>query len=359
MRGEMEPLSQLRVWEDPASPAVGLAGRLLAGMGAAVDIVEPAGGSPLRRLPPFLDGGESALFAYLADGTTVRAAADAPVNELDDVHVVLAGEDGVPGHWAAALGSSATPERGRAVLVCSPYGSTGPKSSWSGSELTLFQAGGEGYLTPSGLSYEQFPDRPPLAAARYVASYQAGLTVALVALGALRLSRVTGRTEYAEVSIQEAQLSLNYMVLSRHVDGTLERRSNRAFSYGGILPCRDGHVELVAIEQHQWDAVRAMLGDPAWAREERFQDGMSRGHHGAEINGHLRAWAAERTTAEVVAAAKEHDVPCGAFVAPQDLPDSPQLQSRGFFRAASAGHRGADRFPGLPWIIEDGDADAR
>lgn len=355
----MEPLSHLRVWEDPASPAVGLAGRLMAGMGATVELLEPEGGSPLRRLPPFLDGGESALFAYLAGGTALRAAADAPPAELEGVNVILAGEDGVPAAWAAALASSPPPEAGRAVLLCTPYGTTGPKRAWRGSELTLFQAGGEGYLTPSGLSYEQFPDRPPLGAARYVGSYQAGLALALVALGALRLSRATGRTEHAEVAVQEAQLSLNYMVLSRYVDGTLERRANRAFSYGGILPCCDGHVELVAIEQHQWDAVRSMLGDPAWAREERFHDGMSRGRHGAEINDYLRAWAAERTVAEVVAAAKEHDVPCGAFVAPEDLPRSPQLQSRGFFRPAPRGHRGADCIPGLPWIIEDGGSDAR
>lgn len=346
---DARPLAHLRAWECADAPGVAFAGRLLALAGVRVEVFEPPGGSALRRLPPFV-GERSALFDHLTAGKTLRAAGEA--DDADDVNLLLVGRDGLPAASEEALAGAELPAAGRAVLTCTPYGTTGPKAGWQDSELTLFQAGGEGFLMPSGLSWEQFPDRPPVGAGRNVGSYQGGMTLALVALAALRLSRVTGATERAEVAIQEAQLSLNNLVVSRYVDGVLECRANRGFAYGGILPCRDGHVELVPIEQHQWDAVRAMLGSPAWADDERFQEGMSRGRLGAEINAHLRAWAAERTTEEVMVAAKEHDVPCGRFIAPEELPDSPQLAGRGFFAPAPDGMDYVDVVPGAPWAIE-------
>lgn len=344
------PLRHLRAWERSDRPAVAFAGRLLALAGARVEVIEPTGGSPLRREPPFV-GERSALFDYLSAGKELVESPE-DVSGLADVNLVLTGSEGLPPAWEEALACAPLPDAGRAVLTCTPYGTSGPKASWADSELTLFQAGGEGFLMPSGLSFEEFPDRPPLGAGRHVGGYQGGMTLALVALSALRLSRASGATERAEVAIQEAQLSLNYLVVSRWVDGVLERRANRGFSYGGILRCRDGYVELVPIEQHQWEAVRSMLGRPAWADDERFADGMSRGRLGAEINAHLRAWAAERTTAEVMAAATEHDVPCGRFTAPEELPELPQIVQRGFFERPPEGIDYVDRIPGSAWTVE-------
>jgi crotonobetainyl-CoA:carnitine CoA-transferase CaiB-like acyl-CoA transferase len=59
-------LAGLRVL-DLADQSGALAGRLLAGLGADVVLVEPPGGSPLRRLPPGFEGGpdgESSLFFW-------------------------------------------------------------------------------------------------------------------------------------------------------------------------------------------------------------------------------------------------------------------------------------------------------
>src|SRR5688572_9110319 len=63
------PLAGCRVLERSRTVAAAYAGRLLAAMGAQVVMLEPPGGSPLRRAAPLLDDtGESALFAYLAVG---------------------------------------------------------------------------------------------------------------------------------------------------------------------------------------------------------------------------------------------------------------------------------------------------
>lgn len=345
----MGPLTGLRIWELARTPAPAFAGHLLAEMGAEVVLAEPPGGSPLRRLPPFA-GERSAFFDYVAAGVRARSMFDS-VQDLADVHVVLHDERVLPAEWSAVLQSAALPERGRAVVACTPYGQEGPKSDWQATELTLFQAGGEGYLMPSGLAYEQFPTRSPIGVGRYLANYQGGLAAAVAALAALRASRARGDIEWVDVSVQEAQLSLNYFTVSRYVEGALESRQNRAFKYGGVLQCSDGYVELVTLEQRQWEALKEMMGDPQWAQDPAYADPLARGHRGDEINHHLRAWAAERTSAEVVRSAAEHGVPCGPYLAPEELPALAQMQAREFFLPADEREGTRGLFPGPPWRL--------
>src|SRR4051812_10836952 len=45
--------------------AASLAGKIAADLGATVLKIEPPGGDPVRRAPPFLPQGESALFQFL------------------------------------------------------------------------------------------------------------------------------------------------------------------------------------------------------------------------------------------------------------------------------------------------------
>lgn len=345
----MAPLAGLLTWELAATPAAAFAGRLLADLGATVHSFD-VGGDGTHTLPPF-DRGRSLLHEYLAHGKEAVGRPDGPLpTDIDGAHIVL--HDGsLPRTWAAAIEHRVIPDRGRVVASVTPYGQTGPKSTWLGSELTLFQAGGEGFLMPSGLPFELFPDRPPIGVGRYAAHYQGGLTVALALLAGLRVSRTRGATEWVDVSIQDAQLSLNYFTVARHVDGATEDRANRGFKYGGVLQCRDGYVEILTLEQNQWEGLVRMMGSPEWAAAERFKDPIGRGRNGNEINVHLRAWAAPRTMSEVVEAAVREGVPCGPYIDPGDLTDVPQLQARGFFAGPPAARR-----PGTPWIISRAEA---
>ena len=345
----LSTLEGLRVWELSSTTAAAFAGRLLADLGAEVELFEGSAGHALRRQPPLVSG-ESSLFDYLSHGKRTRSLADALAAELTGVHAVI--HDGpLPVDLREGLESVPPPPRGRVVAAVTPYGQTGPKRSWQGSELSLYQAGGEGYLTPSGLAQERFPDRSPIGIGRYVANYQAGLTVGLTLLAGLRVSRRTGATEWIDISVQEAQLSLNYFTVSRLVDGAVENRVNRAFKYGGVVPCRDGYVEILTLEEKQWAGLIHMLGDPEWAAAPRFRDPIERARNGVEINLHLRAWAAERPVAEVVALAAANGAPCGPYVAPEDLAEMPQLRARGFFREVEGRLR-----PGVSWAIERVDA---
>lgn len=327
----MAPLDCLRAWALIDSTMAGFAVRMLVELGAQVELLDPPDGSALRRMPPLVDG-ESMVFSYLVAGTTSREQpADLP--DLDEVAVVLHDRAELPKGWDEAIESAPLPASGRVVVACTPYGLAGPRNEWEATELTVFQSSGEGAVIPAGLSYEEFPDRAPGNLGRYAGSYQAGTAAAVAALAGLRSSRAADRTEWVDLSSQDAQLSLNHLVVSRYAEGSVERRANRGFSYGGVLRCADGYVELLPIEQHHWDGLRELMGDPEWARDPALEDTVERGRRGAEINGHLRAWAAEQSMADVVDRAAEAGVPCGPFQSPGELQSDRQFQARRFFRA--------------------------
>ena len=354
----MLPLDGFRAWLIAETPVAGFAGRLLLELGASVELLEPPGGSALRTCPPFLGGGssgESALFRYLATGMSTRDLPARPAaNDIARVEIIVHERASLPFGWNPVVEAAPLPERGRVVIACTPYGGSGPKRDWQGTELTMFQGGGEGFLQPSGLGYDEFPDRPPIGVGRYVGSYQAGTNAAFAALAGLRSSRASGRTERVDLSVQDSQLALNCSSVSRYVDGHLERRSNRSFAYGGIVRCADGFVEIVPIEQHHWVALRELMGDPEWAQAPELEDSVERGRRGPFINEHLHAWAAERSIEEVVARAAETGLPCGPYLAPKQLPDDQQFQARGFFREGEDG----ELAPGTAWQLASADAEA-
>ena len=345
----MLPLDGFRAWLIAQTPAAGFAGRLLRELGARVELLEPPGGSALRNCPPFLESGESAVFRYLTAGIETRELPARPdASQVAKVEIIVHERAALPFGWNPIVEAAPLPERGRVIVALTPYGGSGSKSDWHGNELTLFQGGGEGFLQPSGLGYEEFPERPPIGVGRYLGGYQAGTNAAFAALAGLRSSRASGRTERVDLSVQDSQLSLNYLSVSRYVDGHFERRSNRSFSYGGIVRCADGYVEIVPIEQHHWVALRELMGDPEWAQAPEFEDTVERGRRGPFINEHLRAWAAERSVEQVVARAAETGLPCGPYLSPKQLPEDQQFQHRGFFRPDADG----EPEPGVAWQLE-------
>src|SRR5574337_578310 len=200
------PLDGIRVAELATLPAGAFAGRLLAVMGAEVVKIEPPGiGDPSRRRGPFLrdqpGSDRSASFLYLNAGKfgiTLDVASTAGQDILRhllssvDIGVIDAAPDTLDrsGLSYDAL-SHANPGL---ILVClSPFGLTGPYRDFRAYELNVFHAGGEGYLLPNGLAWEQAPECPPLKPGGCVAEYVAGVSAGIGVLAALCARDELGR----------------------------------------------------------------------------------------------------------------------------------------------------------------------
>lgn len=334
------PLAGCRVVERSRTVAAAYAGRLLATLGARVVMLEPEDGSPLRNAPPLVDGdtGPSALFTYLAAGKTGVSADLAS----DDGRAVLARElsqadifiDDTPIAERAAQGlePEAIADRFPSLVHVSvlPFGATGPKSGWNAEEVNLIHASGEGFLLPNGLSHEMFPDRPPLKIYGHFAQYQGGSVAALSALSAWwAVPSVSG--QYIDVSVQDAMLLCGAFALQRLGDGSLEHRAGRSFRYGGVFEAQDGFIELLTLEDRQWQGLVELLGNPAWAQDEALQDSLERSRRGGEINQHVREWMARHDVETIVSKAQQLGVPAAKYRTPSEVFHGQQERSRGLF----------------------------
>lgn len=333
------PLAGCRVLEHSRTVAAAYAGRMLAAMGATVVMLEPPNGSLLRTAPPLLDEtGDSALFAFLSLGKrslTCDLLSENGQRVLDrelERADILIDDTPVRDRGALNLLPDAIAKRFPRLIHVSvlPFGATGPKCDWDAEELNLLHAGGEGFLLPNGLSNELFPERPPLKIYGHFSQYQGGALAGFAALSAWWAAPESGG-QFVDVSVQDAVLSIGAFALQRLGDGSLEHRSTRRFRYGGVFEAQGGFVELLTLEDRQWNALVELLDRPAWAQDESLRDPLERSRRGAEINDHIREWMKQHNVDDAVRRAQQLGVPAAKYRTPSDVVHGEHERSRGLF----------------------------
>ncbi|TAK99216.1 MAG: CoA transferase [Rhodospirillaceae bacterium] len=334
------PLAGFKAVLCASGVAAAYAGRLLTVLGAETVLLEPPGGTSLRREPPFLDkaGKVSALFAYLAAGAHSsvcdmetergRSAAAALLSEAD----ILIDDTPLAERERRGTDQAAIAARYPLLVHVSvlPFGASGPKANWTAEEINLLHASSEGNLLPNGLSQELFPDRPPLKIYGHFASMQGGIAAALGALSALWARPETGG-QFVDIATQDAVLAVSAFAIQRFGDGSVEHRATRSFRYGGVLPCADGYVELLTLEQHQWTSFVDLIGRPAWALDPALDDSLERSRQGAAINLRIREWAKDKHVADIVARGQVLGVPIARYNTPAEVLTDPHERARGLF----------------------------
>ena len=331
-----KPLCGIRVVERAGGVAGAWAGRLLAAMGAEVIMAEPPSLNPLRGEAPLFDNGDSALFAYLAaDKRSVvcdletSAGRTAMDGLLAEAQILV---DDTPLAERAGLGLASADVAARhphlVHLSVLPFGAMGPKADWKGREINLIHAGGEGFLLPNGLSASLFPDRPPLKIAGHFAEMQGGVAAALAALSALW----SGEGQFVDVSVQDANVAVGAFGVQRFGDGSVEHRLTRSFRYGGVIECRDGYVELLTLEERQWQGLITLMDDPEWSRDPALGDPVTRSSRGDDINREIRRWALGHDVDELVTRAQQLGVPMARYNSPERILDGAQERAREIFQ---------------------------
>jgi crotonobetainyl-CoA:carnitine CoA-transferase CaiB-like acyl-CoA transferase len=359
-----DALAGVRVLELAQMVAGPHCAKMLADLGAEVVKVEPPGtGDRARAAGPFPQGTphpeRSGLFLYLnanKRGVTLDPAT-APGRGLlarlvEWCDVLVEGPPGPrPGDVGLGYETLATRRPELVMVSITPFGDTGPYRGYAASELVTYHASGLGYVTPRGATD---PAQPPLKAGGRLAEFFAGLNGAVAAMAALLARRRTGRGQHVDVSMQECLLPmLRRDVAAYRYDGEVASRLTRSWKIApnDIVPCRDGHVFIAAVEEAQWQRLVELMGRPAWADDPRFQDRLGRAEHWGRLKPLLESWTLARSKAEICRAAQARRIPISPVNTAADILGSPHLVAREFFVDVEHPDAGRWRYPGAPYRL--------
>jgi crotonobetainyl-CoA:carnitine CoA-transferase CaiB-like acyl-CoA transferase len=347
-----------------------LAGHMLAQLGADVIQMEPPGGSPARREPPFAPGwpaGEDSLFwaAYASGkrGVTCnpvhpegREALLALLRSADFLIESAAPAEGRPDWLDPSFVRAANPAIVHVTIT--PFGLDGPKAAWVDSEITLWAAGGPMLPTRDA-------DGRPLRISVPQAYLHAASDAATGALVAHFARVASGEGQHVDVSVQQSvpQATLSavlaeavghpdYVARPPRPDAAPTKAaagpgSGPVLSQRSKWPVKGGLAEMYV-------AMGGIVGPStnmlfAWMKEEGALS--PRFHDWDWPNLHLRIETGEITEADMAEARAEAErfiarldkadlmdiaMSRGLLVAPVqtigDLIESPHSAARGFFR---------------------------
>ncbi len=247
------PLVGIRIL-DLTTNFAAYSGRLLADLGADVIRVEPPTGDPLRQASPqfqaanaetvsaaylFLNASKKSISLNLARPEGLALFRD--LVSRSDV-VLESFKPGTLASWGA--GYDAMHEwNSRMILVSiTPYGQSGPRSSYQATDLTLLASGGL-------LSLGGYVDTGPVAIPGEQGFYASAIFGTVSALSALLERETTQCGQWLDVSGQECvAFALEDAIPEWYINNSVRQRTGeRAREAGtGVYPCRDGYISMVA-----------------------------------------------------------------------------------------------------------------
>ncbi|RAY15592.1 hypothetical protein DPM19_07300 [Actinomadura craniellae] len=317
-------LGHLNVVDLSSGVAGQYCGKLMAGYGAEVTLVEPAEGTPTRRMPPFAATG-SLLFRHLNQGKVPVSLPAAEPDRDARLRALVAGADVVVRDATTVL-----PALGPGTVECvvSDFPESGPYAGWGADEM-VHQAL-SGYMNATGRS-----DRQPLYGVGRRAYYACGTTAFVSVLAALHERRRSGRGQRVRASVFESMAAMGQNFVTQHsYNGTTESRAR----YTGLLAtlrCADGHIVMFAIRDpaavcRTFDAEH-LIDDPRFAQPGSFIRNWD------ELVKVFQDRALRMTTEEVVTRAQELRISCERVWTLEELVSAEQWRDRGVVRGARTG----------------------
>ena len=343
------PLDGVRVFELADGVAAAYCARQFAQWGADVVVLEPDGGSPLRRIGPHAEAkarreSESLLWQTVAANKRAlslpRACPDAAslVDVLRRADVLVTDWTDVDlGRWGLTFADLRERFPGLVLVSVSPFGLNGPYAGLSGSELVVQALSGYAVLNgEKGLA--------PLKAPGHILGYTSGVSAFVAALAGLISRLGNGPGRFIEVSEMET-LAAILPLLRIEYTGVHPERDGGPSTGVRAHRCRDGWVTFVPPPEDQLGDYGAALGveDEEWPQPVQGEDPVARIRR---LLPFLARRVRDKTTQEVFHDLLERKIVCGKVAKPAELLVDEHLAARGFFRTLCHQHLGDLPFAG-------------
>jgi crotonobetainyl-CoA:carnitine CoA-transferase CaiB-like acyl-CoA transferase len=239
----------------------------------------------------------------------------------------------------------------RLVMTRMPaFGLDGPWRDRTGFAQQMEGISGMAWLTG-------YSDGPPVLV-RGACDPLAALHAVFASLLALEVRDETGEGAFVEATMIETALNAAAeQVIEYCVSGELLTRAGARGPVAapqGVYRCTgdDRWVAIAIASDEQWQAFRAALGDPTWARDPALAtDAGRRAAHDA-LDAAIAEWCASRSVEDVVDRLWLAGVPVADVVRSRDILFNPQLRHRGLFEPEDHPVTGTIELPMMPFRFD-------
>jgi crotonobetainyl-CoA:carnitine CoA-transferase CaiB-like acyl-CoA transferase len=196
----------------------------------------------------------------------------------------------------------------------------------------------------------------PLRAGFPVCDTVGGVNGAFAVMAALYHRERTGEGQFIDVALLDSIIPFMGWVVANLLIGGKEPvpmgNDNFTAAPSGTFKTGDGHINIAANKQEQWEALCDVLGVPELKTDSRFQKRDVRKKNRKELTPLLEAKLAERPTNEWVDLLNAHDIPSGAILSLGEAMNQPQLAHRGVLQDVDVANIGVLKLFGLTALFE-------
>ena len=182
-----------------------------------------------------------------------------------------------------------------------------------------------------------FPDGMPGGSGTGYGDWCLGMAGATAALLALLYRQRTGKGQYIDVAGREVLLShIGEAIMNYTMNGRVTpRMGNRHTSMAphGVYRCKgdDSWVAIAVGSDAEWRSLVKAVGEPAWAKAEKFSTVLGRLKNQDELDRLIGEWTKDREHYEVMHLLQKAGVAAGAALNPKEVLLDPHLRARDFF----------------------------
>lgn len=301
--------------------------RLAADHGAAVTLVEPPGGSALRRMAPFSSREPALSLTFLHLNVGKESTILDPA-ETECLAALARGADVILLPAGFARDALALPESVISVEI-SAFGRAGPHRLWKGPEIVL--------QALSGMMFNNGSEgQEPLFGCGERASYAAGLAGYIGMMAALIARLTSGRGQHVDISAAETAAAMCFPYAFQYIYSGNERSRGEITNPCGQVLCRDGWV-CIWIYNHRWKTFCETAGLAHLPDDPRFADPLVRRANWAALFAIIQEKLGGEEAEALVDRLQRADIIAAKSYRLTELPHQRHLAGREYWRSLPDG----------------------
>lgn len=230
----------------------------------------------------------------------------------------------------------------------SGFGQDGPYANRPGFDQIAQGMGG--LMSITGL-----PGQGPVRVGIPIADLCSGLFAAQGIMVALLEREVSGKGQWVQTSLLEAQIFMLDFQAARWLqagDVPKQAGNNHPTSIPtGVFKTRDGHMNIAASGQRIWERLCQVFGKTEWTQDPRFASGSARSQNRDALNAEIEAVTVTDDSAAWVEKLNAAGVPCGPIYAIDQMFADPQVKHLGIARHLNGGSNAAQDYVGQPFRL--------